>query len=187
MYHLSSTEMREREKQMTDYVNGLIEPARGYGAIYRRADDRVTGFIATIGLPKLGYPDLVISGTIDAIVRQHRDFIDSIASEMFNGPTLGVIDPDDFVDLIDGFLEARGYKETVKAVLINTDQFVNGYGLNSGRYYKANGITDATIIQLVACIKPNVYQEKSTASQTLYETQPFGKKEQPDASVLLDA
>lgn len=175
MNFITSGEIRQREKMQTDYMKTLIHPVGGWGMFYRRADGPIPGMQCAFGLQFNGYPDIVISGTTDTKTQQHQTLLNLVVTELLTNLPLPV--KTDYVDDINFILAANGLQTTYKAVIIDTEQFLNGYGINVNRFYEDYPRDNMCFVQLVETMFNGEFPTESQPNQMLFHTKPFGYKE----------
>lgn len=185
MNFITSDEMRVRDGNAVANLNKGVSHESGYG-VYRRAAEQTKcpGLTATLNNAVYGYPDLVISGTVDATAAQHKWVLNFLCSFIMEDQA---IDPtESYVDIINQYLAHMGMETAYKAVLIDTDQFLWGYGMNARRYYAEGGV-DPALITMIQIIEMDTslgcFPAISTMSQVLFPTVPFGNKEPVNANL----
>lgn len=178
MTHTSSQILQKGIEEILQQMADNVCKDKGYGKYRRRAEEKCPGAMMTYQNPIYGYPDLVISGTTEATVAQHRWLLDYLCSHMMED--IALIPASDYVDILNLHLIEMGMGSSYKAVLINADQFLHGYGLNLKRYYVNGGIdlSELVFIQIVEVdTVTGCFPAISTMSQVLFATVPFGQKE----------
>lgn len=181
---ITSDEMIIRSETMTKYMHSLIHPVLGWGMIYRRAEGPIPGFQCAFGLQHTGYPDLVISGTTDVKTQQHNAVLNYIVGEMIK--EICIIPKSDYVHVINDIIVRGNLQNTYRAVLIDTQQFLTGYGINIARFYGDTDETSLCFIQLVEVMLNGEFPVESQVNQMLFHTMPYGYKGPIHEPVLLD-
>lgn len=175
MSWITKEEMRKRERDVTTFLKTSVNPDAGYGIFRRQSEGMCLGLTAIYGLQPEGYPDLVVTGTADSNAHQHQWVIKNVASFITSTPH---VDPKDrYVDIINEYLSSSGMSNTYRAVKIDTDQWLDGFGLNVGRFYGEYPREHMCFIQLVEVSETGFFPEFSSNSQLLLPTTPFGYKE----------
>lgn len=177
MNFITSEDMRARDKMIVENLTATIHPHRGFGIFKRAGDDpREVGMVAAFNLFERGYPELVISGMTQISLEQHVWVLDNSVKYM---TTMLPIQPmEEYADLLNAHYQDIGLGMAYKAVVIDTQQYLWGFGMNIKRYYEGKvNAEDMTFIQIIECGKDGKFPEKSSPSQILFETKPFGYKE----------
>lgn len=181
---ITSDELTKRAENMATYMHSLIHPVLGWGMIYRRAEGPIPGFQCAFGLQHNGYPDLVISGTTDVKSQQHIAALNYIVAEMVKD--LCIVPKSDYVHVINEILANGNLQNTYRAVIIDTHQFLTGYGLNVKRFYGDMDEASMCFIQLVEVMLNGEFPVESQLNQMLFHTTPYGYKGPIHEPVLLD-
>lgn len=181
---ITSDELSKRAETMTTYMHSLIHPVLGWGMIYRRAEGPIPGFQCAFGLQHNGYPDLVISGTTDVKTQQHNAVLNYIVGEMIK--EICIIPKSDYVHVLNEILHKGNLQNTYKPVIIDTEQFLTGYGLNVNRFYGDMDHDSMCFIQLVEVMLNGEFPVESQVNQMLFHTTPYGYKGPKHEPVLLD-
>jgi len=182
MSWITSEEMRKRERSSVEGLKAAINPSTGYGLFRRNPEGENYGLTTTYNLQQEGYPDLVISGTIDTNAQYHRWLLQNIMTHLTSEVH---IDPkDDYVNIINRYFADNGMSNSHQAVKLDTAQWLMGYGITAKRFYGDYPWEHMCFIQIVEVSDTGFMPTASTRTQTLFQTKPFGQKEIPHAPVL---
>lgn len=182
MTFISSSDMRQRDIEAVEFWTKNIDPVLGYALSHRGPEGGCRGMMFSYNLQKSGRPDLIITGTMDTNRERHRWVLNTLLAGMLS--KLPLENKYDYaLDLNRQLCEAN-LNTSFVATVVNTEQWINGFGFNHKRFYKDIPVEELTFIQIIEIGDNGEFPVVSTNAQVLIPTVNYSQKEPLHASVL---
>lgn len=182
MTFITSSVMRERDEDARKFWADNIDPVTGYALSQRQPEGNALGMMFTYNLQASGRPDLIITGTDEVHRERHRWILNTLVAGMLS--KLPLEHKYDYALDINRQLVATNLQSTFMAVVVNTDQWINGFGLNHRRYYQDIPKEEQIYIQIIEAESDGAFPIYSTNRQILLPTVNYSEKEPQHASVF---
>lgn len=184
MNFITDLEFKQRTELVTQSMLHGINPETGFGIYRRSGETNIPGMTCTYGMHAQGYPDIVISGTTDLNYNLHLRYLDIAVGTMLNNPQCE--DNSWYAGLLNLTFSKEDAIHNCFPAVINTEQFLTGYGMNLKRFYHDVDTGDLCIIQLITPNADGLLPVAPTAKQMFFPVNPYGVKEVKYEPVLLD-
>lgn len=171
----TSTNIRHKERLVVDRINEALGDKKLI--VYSRdSEGSFPTTRYTVGLGRFNLPEFVITGS-GITVELYSYYLSFCVEQLENISSIerDIMTGDDYVNYLNNKIEEAGLSSNMKLVLINTEQFMWGVGLNCKRFY-GRVYSSVKVIQLIHSDKYNHFPREFDPLQLLLPTEPFGSR-----------